>query len=77
MLIFKLAQHTLGLKKIADKGLRISNGVLYFNLGCEMDTHFDLIITTKEVNALELLELIRVLELAQFTDKNIKVINSM
>ncbi len=59
---------TLGLKKDADKGLRISNGVLYFNLGCEMDTHFDLIITTKEVNATKLLDLIRVLELAEFTE---------
>ncbi len=68
---------TLGLKKDAEKGLRISNGVLYFNLGCKMDTHFDLIITTKEVNAPKLLDLIGVLKLAEFTEENIKVINSM
>jgi hypothetical protein len=68
---------TLGLKKDAVKGLMINNGVLYFNLGCEMDTHFDLIITTKEVNEPKLLDLIRALELAEFTEKNIKVINRM
>jgi hypothetical protein len=62
---------TLGLKEYAVKGLRISNGVLYFNLGfrnCEMDpTHFDLIVTTKEFNAPKLKDLIRVLELVEFT----------
>jgi hypothetical protein len=42
-----------------------------------MDTHFDLIITTKEVNAPKLLDLIRALELAEFTEENIKVIHSM
>jgi hypothetical protein len=68
---------TLGLKKDAYKGLRISNGVLYFNLGCEMDTHFDLMVTTKELNAPKLMDLIRFLALAKFTGKNIKVINSM
>ncbi len=66
-------------KKDAVKGLRISNGVLYFNLGfrnCGMDTHFDLIVTTKELNAPKLMDLIRFLALAKFTGKNIKVANS-